>query len=59
MINYKSLNNLFLRQSYLDSWQEYRSSLEKGTLWDYIVLTASNEAQATGYRKELFSRMEE
>ena len=59
MINYKSLNNLFLRQSYLDSWQEYQSCLEKGTLWDYIVLTASNEAQATGYRKELLSRLEE
>ncbi len=59
MINYKSLNNLFLRQSYLDSWQEYQSWLEKGTAWDFIVLTASNEAQAAGYRLEIQSRLEE
>lgn len=59
MTNYKQLNNLFLRQSYLDSWQEYQSWLEKGTAWDYIILTASNEAQAAGYRKEILSRVEE
>lgn len=56
-MNYKSLNNLFLRQSYMDSWQEYQSWLEKGAAWDYLILTASNEAQASGYREEIADRV--
>ncbi len=57
MPNYK---NLFLRQSYLDSYEEYERSLkkEKYPVWDYIVLTASNEAQAEFYRLQINSRLE-
>ncbi len=51
--------NLFLRQSYIDSYEEYEKSLkkEKYPLWDYIVLTASNEAQADFYRLQIASRL--
>lgn len=57
MPNYK---NLFLRQSYLDSYEEYERSLkkEKYPVWDYIVLTASNEAQAEFYRLQIKSRVD-
>ena len=57
MPNYK---NLFLRQSYLDSYVEYESSLkmDKYPLWDYIILTASNEAQAEFYRLQIKKRIE-
>ena len=53
--------NLFLRQSYLDSYEEYEKSLkkEKYPVWDYIVLTASNEAQAEFYRLQINARLAE
>ena len=51
-MKYEKMNNLFLRQSYLDSWEDYERSLKKKSFikWDYIILTASNEAQETAYR---------
>lgn len=58
MFNEKERNNLFLRQSCLDSWEEYNNWLETEKGWDFIVLTASNEAQAEGYRQELKWRRE-
>ena len=58
-MNYK---NLFLRQSYLDSYDTYRETLkETGSrppLWDYVVLTASNESQAEAYRRQIEHRLE-
>ena len=53
--NYESIRNLFLRQSYLDSWEEYSRSLRKSSSirWDYVVLTASNEEQAHSYQMQL------
>lgn len=56
MFSEKKQNELFLRQSCLDSWQEYNNWLESGKGWDYIVLTASNEVQAEGYRQEIAYR---
>ncbi len=53
MANYTQLYNLFLSQSYKDSWQEYERWLERETGWDFVVLTASNELQAEGYRQEI------
>lgn len=46
MQKYRRLKNLFLRQSYLDAWEDYMRSIRKTsyTQWDYVVLTASNEA---------------
>lgn len=58
-MNFKSINNLFLQQSYQDTWQEYQIWLEKGSSWDFIILTASNESQASGYRKEIAYRLEQ
>ncbi|MBQ7359852.1 MAG: bifunctional fucokinase/L-fucose-1-P-guanylyltransferase [Lachnospiraceae bacterium] len=53
MTNYTQLYNLFLSQSYKDSWQEYERWLEREEGWDFVVLTASNELQAEGYRQEI------
>ena len=52
--------NLFIRQSYLDSYDEYEKSLVKANypVWDYVVLTASNEDQAAAYRHQIDYRME-
>ncbi len=57
-MNYK---NLFLRQSYLDSYDTYRLSLKEagcGVLWDYVILTASNESQASAYRQQIDYRLD-
>ena len=55
MSNFKTL---FLRQSYLDSDETYASSLKGDTaLWDYIVLTASNDAQAKAYEAQIEYRL--
>jgi fucokinase len=58
--NLQKMKNLFLRQSYLDSWEDYEKSLVKESFikWDYIILTASNEAQAEAYRLQLDYRLE-
>ncbi len=53
-----NLTSLFLTQSYQDTWEDYKRSLtsENFPRWDYIILTASNENQAEGYRSQLDSR---
>lgn len=47
--------SLFLSQSYLDAWDDYNRSLlnESFSHWDYVILTASNENQATAYRTQI------
>lgn len=59
-VHYKKIKNLFLRQSYLDSWEDYQRSLHKANFikWDYIILTASNEAQASAFRIQIQKRLE-
>lgn len=54
------MKNLFLRQSYIDSWEDYRRSLQKTNFikWDYIILTASNEAQAVSFRMQIQHRLD-
>lgn len=53
--NYKTL---FLRQSYLDSFDTYTHSLRPDAVcWDYVVLTASNEAQAKAYEEQINYRL--
>ena len=55
MTNYKTL---FLRQSYLDSFDSYLSSLkDDAAIWDYVVLTASNEAQALAFDEQIKHRL--
>lgn len=55
-----ALKHLFLQQSYLDAWDEYERHLtsKKTLVWDYVILTASNEAQAEIYRQQIFYRLE-
>ncbi len=56
-----SYKNLFLRQSYLDGYDSYALSLTESRhrplLWDYVILTASNEAQAEAYRLQIDYRL--
>ncbi len=56
----KSLISLFLSQSYFDAWDDYERSLkrEKFVKWDYVILTASNEQQAAGFRAQLRERQQ-
>lgn len=58
--NYRKIKKLFLRQSYLDSWEDYQRSLRKRSyiVWDYVILTASNEEQAEAYRQQISYRLE-
>ncbi len=54
------IKNLFLSQSCIDAWDDYQKVLKQGRGgWDYVILTASNEEQAKGYRLELSHRREE
>lgn len=57
---HKRIKNLFLRQSYLDSWEDYERSIHKANYirWDYIILTASNEDQAVSFRRQIDRRLE-
>ena len=48
----------FLRQAFRNNWQQYLASLQPGQRgtppgWDVCVLTASDEGQATAYRRQL------
>ena len=54
----KSIYSLFLSQAYRDCWDDYNRSLKlkKFPRWDYVILTASNEQQAEGFRKQLEER---
>lgn len=53
------LQHLFLQQSCLDAWDEYERQLKNGRaiVWDYVVLTASNEEQAGIYQREIDYRL--
>ena len=52
------ISSLFLSQSYQDAWADYSRSLVRPQFvhWDYVVLTASNEQQAEGFRAQLEER---
>ena len=54
------MKNLFLRQSYLDAWEDYERSIRKSSFsrWDYIILTSSNEEQAKSFRQQIAYRLE-
>ena len=51
------IKNLFLRQSYTEALKDYEASVLEDKGWDYVILTASNEAQALGYRLEIEHRL--
>ena len=54
----RNTKNIFLGQSIEDAWAEYRKSLKKKNYinWDFVILTASNEAQAEVYRLQIENR---
>ncbi len=54
-----SYQTLFLQQSYRDCTKQYEEILHSPNLplWDYVVLTASNEAQAQAYRAQISYRL--
>lgn len=53
-------STIFLTQSYKDTWDDYNRSLTNPNFacWDYIILTASNEQQAQGFRAQIAERNE-
>lgn len=53
--NKETQSSLFLAQSYQDAWADYSRALKKERFarWDYVVLTASNEEQAEGFREQI------
>ncbi|MCD8327761.1 MAG: bifunctional fucokinase/L-fucose-1-P-guanylyltransferase [Ruminococcus sp.] len=55
-------STLFEQQSYNDSLDFYENLLScplDAETWDYVILTASNEAQANGYIQQIKYRLEE
>ena len=54
----RNLYSLFLSQAYRDCWDDYNRSLKLKNFpkWDYVILTASNEQQAEGFRKQIEER---
>ena len=54
-----SHKTLFLQQSYIDCTNQYTALLESPNLplWDYVILTASNEEQAASYRTQIQYRL--
>lgn len=50
--------SLFLAQSDRDAWEDYQRSLNQEDFprWDYCILTASDEHQASSYRLQLDRR---
>jgi len=54
------LTSLFLQSAISDSLDDYKRSLANASFphWDAIILTASNENQAVGYRKQIEYRQD-
>lgn len=53
-------SSLYLSQSYKDAWDDYQRSLKSSSfpIWDYIILTASNEHQAHSFELQIQSRQD-
>ena len=50
--------SIYLSQSYKDAWDDYKRSLSVPSfpVWDYIILTASNEHQAISFQSQINAR---
>jgi len=57
----QQFTSLFLAQSYSDTWDDYKRSLTGNafSVWDYVILTASNEQQAEGFRTQIEQRQKD
>lgn len=55
----EEIKNNFIKETYQDTWDVYKKSLESNSLlkWDWIVLTASNKNQADTYKQEINYRL--
>lgn len=55
-----NLFSLFLSQAYNDCWDDFQRAKRNKNFpkWDYVILTASNEQQAEGFRKQVDARKE-
>jgi fucokinase len=56
----KISKTLLLQQQYLDSWSNYKRSVDSINypFWNYIIITASNDYQAKGYTRQIEERKE-
>ena len=56
----KSLYSMFLSQAYQDCWDDYNRSMKLKNFprWDYVILTASNDHQTEGFRRQIEERKE-
>ena len=54
----KISKTLLLQQQYLDSWKNYKRSVDSSSYpyWNYIIITASNDYQAEGFNKQIEER---
>ena len=54
-----SIIPLFLSQSYQDAWADYMRAMTVPNFskWDYVILTASNEQRAEGFRMQIEERL--
>lgn len=60
MMDWKKSEEKFLRQSYLDAWENYQFILANPDVetWDWVAVTASNERQADSFRRQIEKRRE-
>lgn len=51
--------SIYLSQSYKDAWDDYYRSLNNPAfpVWDYFILTASNEHQAISFQSQINARI--
>ncbi len=54
-----NIRALFLRQSLLDCEETFREAIERkdAPSWDWLVVTAANEAQAQAFRAQIDQRL--
>ena len=59
-MNKNTINsNVFLEKSYQTIWEDYQYNIlsPRAVTWDWVVITASNEAQAALYRMQIEERL--
>lgn len=55
------IKDTYLKQSYIDSWEIYQSSLEEDreqAKWDFLIITATSENQARAYTMQIEERLD-
>ena len=55
----KKIQSIFISQSYMDAWDDYKRSINRENFarWDVVALTASNDQQAEGFRMQIDERL--